>query len=252
MFMDNAFECIRDDLRGDDYQIELNCVAANEHEPYIERCIRHIKERSRCTFAAINFKWIPRRLVAELVCTMVYWINSSPRQDGVHPTLSPRAIMTGQSLAVKNTEFQFGDFVQATEPPKTNATGNIMDARVSNAIYCRPSGNKQGGLWVYKLSTAQVVHRNKAKLAHSSDAIATQVEKIAEEEGMPLRISFGDRDGGTTILDFETDDNSNDGISNGEYSNGESQSDDDHILSDDEYVTAEEDKAESSDDDDKM
>ena len=46
MFMDNAFECIRDDLRGEDYQIELNCVAANEHEPYIERCIRHIKERS--------------------------------------------------------------------------------------------------------------------------------------------------------------------------------------------------------------
>jgi len=134
MFMDNAFECLRDNLRGDKYQIELNCVAANEHEAHIERCIRHIKERSRCTFAAINFKRLPRRLVAELVCAMVYWINSSPRRDGVHPTLSPRAIMTEQSLTVKNTKFQFGDFVQVTEPPKTNTTGNSMDERVSNAI----------------------------------------------------------------------------------------------------------------------
>ena len=129
--------------------------------------------------------------------------------------------MTGQSLMVKNTEFQFGDFVQATEPPKTYTTGNSMDPRVSDAIYCRPSGNVQGGFWVYKLSTAQVVHRNKAKLPHSSDAIAIQVERIAEEEGMPLGISFGDSDGGTTILDFETDEYADDGISDREYSDDE-------------------------------
>jgi len=115
--------------------------------------------------------------------------------------------MKGQSLTMKNTEFQFGDFVQATEPPRTNTTGNSMDPRVSDAIYCRPSGNAQVGFLVYKLSTTEVVHRNKAKLAHSSDAIAAQVEHIAEEEGMPLVISFGDRDDGTTILDFDTDDN---------------------------------------------
>jgi len=88
-------------------------------------------------------------------------------------------------LTAKNVKFQFGNFLQPTEPPKTNNTKNSMDERTTDAIYCRPSGNAQGGFWVYKLSTAQVVHRNTATLAHSSDAIAEQVESIAFNEQMP-------------------------------------------------------------------
>jgi len=113
------------------------------------------------------------------------------------------------------------------------ATGKNMDEQVSDAIYCRPSSNVEGGFWVYELSTAQVVHRNKAKLAHSSNAIMTQVETIATKEGMPLGISFGNRDYQITVLDFEIyidgnhDDNS---ISNGNYSDKYSQINDDHGL----------------------
>jgi len=78
-------------------------------------------------------------------------------------------------------KFQFGDFVQATKPPKTNATGNNMDERVSDAIYCHPSGNVQGGFWIYQLSTAQVVHQNKAKLAHHSTTIC-----MKDGESLPI------------------------------------------------------------------
>jgi len=85
--------------------------------------------------------------------------------------MSPSTIMTGQMLTEKNVKFQFGDFLQPTEPSKTNNTKNSMDERTSDSIYYRPSGNAQGGLWVYKLSTAQVVHRNTATLAHSNDTI---------------------------------------------------------------------------------
>ena len=92
-------------------------VAANEHEPNIERCIRQVKERCRCAYASLNFKHYPRKLATELVIAMVYWINCVPRKDGVHPTLSPRAIMTGQQLTSKHVEFQFGDFLQAVQPP---------------------------------------------------------------------------------------------------------------------------------------
>ena len=95
IFMDNEFECLRNDLRKAERKIELlNCVAADEHTPHIKRCIRHVKERCRYTFASLDFKRSPRRLVTELVCTAVFWINSTPRMDGVHKTLSPRAIMT--------------------------------------------------------------------------------------------------------------------------------------------------------------
>ena len=232
MFMDNAFECLREDLRGHDRNIDLNCVAADEHEPNIERCIRHVKERCRCVFASLNFKRLPRRLITELASSTVYWINCCPRSDGVHPTLSPRAILTGQVLTEKNVEFQFGDFLQPTEPSRTNATKNSMDERTCDAIYCRPSGNAQGGFLVYKLSTAQLVHRNTAVLAHSSDAIAEQVEAIAANEKMPSGIAFGDRLNNPTILDFDTDpgNDQEDDISDDEYSDHDDQLEDDHDL----------------------
>ena len=105
IFMNNAFEYLREDLRGNDRNIELNCVAADEHEPNIERCIQHVKERCMCVFASLNFKRLPRRLITELANSTVYWINCCSRSDGVHPTLSSRAIMTGQVLTEKNVEF---------------------------------------------------------------------------------------------------------------------------------------------------
>ena len=105
IFMDNEFECLRNDLRKAERKIELNCVAADEHVPHIERYIRHVKERCRCTFTSLNFKRLPRRLVTELACTAVFLINSTPRMDGLHPSLSPRAIMTGHPLTNKSVEF---------------------------------------------------------------------------------------------------------------------------------------------------
>ena len=72
VFMDNGLECLRGDLHSGGRRIELNVVAANEHEPNIEQCIRHIKERCKATFASLNFKDLPRRLVMELVYSVIY------------------------------------------------------------------------------------------------------------------------------------------------------------------------------------
>ena len=95
-----------------------------------------------------------------------------------------------------------------------------MDERTSDVIYCRPSGNQQGGFWVYKLSTTQLVHRNSTKPAHSGDAVAKQVEHIAANEKMPTGLTFGDRYGNTAILDYDTDPDNDrdDDISDGEHS----------------------------------
>ena len=141
LHMDNAFKCLENDLRSDGRNVTMNTVAANEHDPLIERTIRHVKERCRCAYTITEYKRMPRRLTTELVNAMVYWINCTPRVDGVHPVLSPRTIMTDQQLTKKHVEFQFGDFVQATQPPRAPTTTNSMDERTSNAIYCLLSGN---------------------------------------------------------------------------------------------------------------
>ena len=129
----------------------------------------------------------------ELVNAMVYWINCVPQKDGVHPTLSPRAIMTGQQLTSKHVEFQFGDFLQAVQPPGSQNTGNTMDERTSDAIYCMPSGNSQGGYWVYRMSTNRIVHRNQATLAHTGDTVIQHLDEIAINQSAPEGLEFGDR-----------------------------------------------------------
>ena len=140
--------------------------------------------------------------------------------------------MTGHPVTSKNVEFQFEEFVQATEPSKTHNSKNSMNERTSDAIYCRPSGNHQGGFWVYKLSTAQLVHRNRARPSHSNDAVADRVEHIAVSENMPPGLIFGDRYGNTTILDYDTDpdNDQDDDISDGEYSDDGEELEDDHSL----------------------
>jgi len=108
-----------------------------------------------------------------------------------------------------------------------------MDERTSDAIYCRPSGNHQGGLWVYTLFTAQLVHRNSTKPAHSSDAVAKHVEHIAAKEKMPTGLIFGDRYCNTTILDYDTDPDNDrdDDISDVEHSDDGEELEDDHSVS---------------------
>ena len=126
--------------------------------------------------------------------------------------------MTRHPLTSKNVEFQFGEFVQATEPPKTPNSKNNTD--IPNKRCDLLQAICQGVFWVNKLPIAQLVHRNYARPAHSSDAVASRVEHIAVNENMPTGLIFGDRYGNTTILDYDTDaDNDRcDDISDGDHS----------------------------------
>jgi len=43
-------------------------------------------------------------------------MNSFPHKGGVHPTISPRAIMTGKGIMYdKNCKVEFGTYVQTHE-----------------------------------------------------------------------------------------------------------------------------------------
>lgn len=150
--------------------------------------------------------------------------------------MSPRMLMTGQQMTTKNVQFQFCDFVQSTQPPRAPNTVNTMDERTSDSIYCFPSGNAQGGFWVYKLSTNQIVHRNSATLAHSTDTVAMQIEAIAANENTPDGLTFVSRSGAhTTIYDYKGQEvEHDDDISDDEYSDASDQElEDDHNIDDD-------------------
>lgn len=82
------------------------------------------------------------------------------------------------------------------------------------------------------------MHRNSAKLAHSTDAVALQIESIAANEKAPDGLTFSDREGvPTTIYDFEGNEmDLDDDISDGEFEAGsDKELEDDHIVDDDDY-----------------
>ena len=226
IMMDKTFRCLEEDFQ--ERNIHANFVSADEYESVVERCIRHVKERYWCTFTALKFKQLGKRLTVKLVNVMVYYINCVPRHDEVHRILSPQMIMTGQQLIVKNTVFQFGDFVQAKQPSRSKNTGNSMEEQTCDAIYCFPSRNIQWGYWVYTIKTNQVVHRNTATLAHSSDLIQQQIKQIAANKDALDGLSFADREGSITIiLDFDKD-----------------EAEHDNDVSDDEFLTTHLDESE--------
>ena len=76
----------------------INCCAADEHVPEIERYIRTIKDRVRSCYNMLPFERIPRLMLVQLVKNAVFWLNSFPALDGASPFLSPRYLLTGRRL----------------------------------------------------------------------------------------------------------------------------------------------------------
>jgi len=129
----------------------MNICAANEHLPEIERYIWTVKERVRSVAMTLPLERYPPRLIVEMVFNCVFWLNSFPHKDAVHPTLSPRTIMTGQRITYnKHCKVEFGTYVQHKK----------QKPRTSGAISLRPSGNEQGGHYFSSLHTGNRILRN--------------------------------------------------------------------------------------------
>ena len=212
IFGDNEFESVSEKLN--EMGIMFSAVARGAHEPFIERDNRTSKERARCMFASIPFKRLPMRMTIEMISAVDFWLNSWCSSGGVSTSVPPREIITGIKLdAAKHTKFQFGDYVLSH-----NETDNTMRPRAHDGIYLRPTGNENGGFYVFDLQTERRVHRMNATAAHMTQTIINKVEQIAKDQGCPTGIIFGNSEGGTTINDMETNDiPSDDDASDGTY-----------------------------------
>jgi hypothetical protein len=94
--MDGQFGCLEDNLQG--MQVLLNKTVNDEHVGEVERFIRTIKERMRCLITTLPFKHVPNQMVIELAKRVVFWFHAFPAKDGISAMLSPRMIMTGQTI----------------------------------------------------------------------------------------------------------------------------------------------------------
>jgi hypothetical protein len=134
---DSEFECTRG-VVASDLNSELNICGEDEHVPDIERCIRTVKERTRCTHAVTPFDPFPPKMITEMIFLSVFWLNAFPHRLGVSTTLCPRTIVTGLVIDyAKHCRVEFGQYVQTHEKHD-----NSMAPRTAGALALRPTGNQ--------------------------------------------------------------------------------------------------------------
>jgi hypothetical protein len=79
----------------------VNLASPDEHVPEIKQLIRVVKEWSRAARHSLPFQRIPKLLMIQIVLTAVKMLNFFPTKGGISNTLSPKTIMSGETLDYK-------------------------------------------------------------------------------------------------------------------------------------------------------
>jgi len=111
---DNGFSALENNTEFLELNITLNLTAEDEHEPYIERFNRTIKEKCRMGIAGVPFTKLPKRMIVELVYTMIFWYNFTIPEDYVSNTLGAGAIVLGLTYnynALCGEGSKYGEYV---------------------------------------------------------------------------------------------------------------------------------------------
>jgi hypothetical protein len=233
--MDGEFEPLRGDLA--DAEIALNTTARDEHVGDIERFIRTLKERMRANYNTLPFTRIPTRLVIEMAKSCVFWLNSFPHPNGVSADLSPRTIITGQSIDFnRHCKYEFGQYVQSHEQHD-----NSMAPRTIGALATRPTGNEQGSFYFFSLSTGRVINRGNATPLPMPDDVIDRVHVLARRQKANPGLVFSDRNQAVDDEDDDGDDDDN---------NYDPDDEDEGGHGDDDYDDEYDDEDDGDDDDD--
>jgi hypothetical protein len=153
---DDEFECTRVALAADLHS-NLNICGEDGHVPDIERCIRPVKQRTRCTYTVLKFEQYPPKMISEMVFTSVFWLNAFPNRLGISNTMSPRTFVAGLTIDfAKHCRIKYGQYVKTHEKHD-----NSMATRTVRAIAMRLTGNQQGSYYLYSLATGRRLHRTR-------------------------------------------------------------------------------------------
>jgi hypothetical protein len=169
----------------------VNLASANEHLPEIECRIQVVKERCQATRHSLLFERIPKIMTVHIVLNVVKLMNFFPTKGGVSETLSPKTIMSGETLDYKkHLSLQIGKYYQVHE--KDNPC-SIQLARTKGAISLGPSGNLEGGFKFMALNTEKKIVRRSWDAISMSDVVIARVNAWGSDQ--PRQTTFTDRHG---------------------------------------------------------
>jgi hypothetical protein len=169
----------------------VNLASSNEHVPEIERHIRVVKERCRATQHGLPFTRIPRLLTIHIVFHVVKLLNFFPTKGGVLEMLSPKTILSGETLDYKkHLRLQVGQYCQVHEE---DAPRNSQRPRTKGAIALGPSGNLQGGYKFMALNSGKTIVRRSWGVIPMPDTVIARVNTLGGDQ--PEDLIFADRHG---------------------------------------------------------
>jgi hypothetical protein len=169
----------------------VNFASANEHVPEIERRIRVVKERCRATWHSLPYERIPKLMTVHVVLNVVKLLNFFSTKGGVSDTLSPKTIMSGETLDFKkHLSLQIGQHCQVHEEYTPR---NSQAARTKGAISLGPSGNLQGGFKFMALNSGKKIMRCSWDVIPLLDVAITRVNDLGKDQ--PRLMTFTDRHG---------------------------------------------------------
>jgi hypothetical protein len=130
-------------------------------------------------------------MTIHIVLNVVKLLGFFPTKGGVSDTLSPKTIMSGETLDFKKRlSLQIGQYCQVHEE---DTPRNSQVARTKGAISLGPSGNLQGGFKFMALNSGKKIVRRSWDVIPMPDAVINSVNELGKDQ--PSLMTFTDRHG---------------------------------------------------------
>ena len=159
--------------------MHIETAGRNEHVGDIERVVRVIKERSRCTTSHLRYQRMTRIMINNNIEDKVHWLNAFAPEDYISKSISPAGLVLREGKPqVKFLKLDFGQYCQVY-----NGTDSMMKLRSVGAIALRPHNNR-GSYSFMSLNTGKKIHSNQWTELAINEEVIKRVEELAEAEGI--------------------------------------------------------------------
>ena len=172
---DNEFNV--DSIKDACIPSRFHICAKNEHIPVVERSIRTVKERARCTCHSIPYTCYPRIMTIALMEQIEYWLNSFPSTDSLIESVGPANIVEGRpNVDCREKNFPFGSYSMLYI-----GTSNTMEAR-SVPVIALNNANDFGGYYFFSLETGKRLHGKQWNVLPINDHVIDTVNTYGDDQ----------------------------------------------------------------------
>ena len=164
----------------------------------LERNIRTIKERDRSLFHNLPYCGIPKIIMKYLLMQTAATLNYFPARYGLSQYYNPRMILQQKHLNFETHYKHYtGEYVLAHDDKHIT---NNMESRALDCINLQPSSISKHVHEFYHISTKKIITRQFCTSIPTPAYVINIIEQQAQEDNMPIDITFKPKDKSCTHL----------------------------------------------------